>query len=158
MNDKSPCEGCAFSPNAAANKEFHNHMVGVICLLGPLPFVCHHGQDWESPENHKLTGREVFRRGWKICEGWKREVAKLAETGYYKNSEMTRVFAQIARVELDAATSDQLDDEDKAEAATALANVLSRLYRRHEKFTGQELAGEIAKLAEEGYFTQKDAE
>jgi hypothetical protein len=125
---KSPCEGCAFTPGAAANKELRNHLKGVICLLGPAPFVCHHGQPWDDPETHKLSPRALFGSGWQICEGWKREVAKLAKTGYYaKFAEATRAIAQCALIDLDTVF-------------------------KHGEFTGEDLAEKVNDLVQSGYF------
>src|SRR5262245_11677495 len=89
------CAGCAFRPGGAANRELYNHLRATICMLGPLPFLCHDGRDWADPDNHKFTPGEMFRRGWSICQGWRREVARLAATGYYaNNTEATRSFAK----------------------------------------------------------------
>jgi hypothetical protein len=151
-NCKSPCEGCALSPGAAANKEMYNHLKSMICLLGPLPFMCHNGQDWQDPASHRLAPREVFRQGWRICERWRREVAKLTATGYYENARVTKPFATAALRELDNSLSEDLGEEERTQALQALAEFLATLYRECERRTGEDLGKKMFDLAESGYF------
>lgn len=66
MSDcKQPCAGCAFSHGAAANKEMFNHLRGLVCMLGPLPFVCHDGRDWKNPSKEaaedEISGPDISR-------------------------------------------------------------------------------------------------
>jgi len=153
------CAGCAFRPGGAANRELYNHLRATICMLGPLPFLCHDGRDWADPDNHKFTPGEMFRRGWSICQGWRREVARLAATGYYaNNTEVTRSFAKAALQELEITLSEEVDEEDRAEAQELLAKFLANLYRKHTHFTREDLAEKISTLADAGYFTQQEKE
>jgi hypothetical protein len=156
MSDcKAPCAGCAFGPGAAANKEMYNHLRGLICLLGPVPFVCHDGQDWKNPENHKLAPAQFFRTGWKICEGWRREVARLAATGYYEHTSISRGCAQAALNEIEILVSKEIDEEDRAEAIQTLAQLAAWLFKKHQKFTGEDLGEKVNALVESGYFREE---
>src|SRR5438105_11784385 len=83
----SPCEGCAFSPGAAANREPYNELRAEICKLGAVPFWCHHKMNWKKPSVTEILAS--VREGH-ICQGWKREVAKLARTGWFRDRETRR--------------------------------------------------------------------
>jgi hypothetical protein len=83
MSSSKPCEGCAFTEGTEANLCPYNRLKGELCLLGGVPFYCHHDIDWRSPQTHKKKSRQEVR-AIKVCAGWRREVAELAATGYFK--------------------------------------------------------------------------
>jgi hypothetical protein len=83
MSCRKPCGGCAFTEGTAANREPYNALKAQICLMGGIPFHCHHNIEWWKPEEHKKKTREQVQK-MEICRGWQREVAQLAATGYFK--------------------------------------------------------------------------
>lgn len=136
---QTPCEGCALTPGAAANLEPNNYLKALICVLGPVPFWCHDGQDWANPDNHKpMTAADFRERGFRVCAGWKREVARLAATGYYKeNPEVTKAIAMLASGQLETLLGSD-NAEDKEEAAGMLEAMMKRLGDKRQKFQGKE--------------------
>ena len=75
----APCDGCAFTEGAEANLEVWNNLKSQLCVLGGLPFVCHHDRDWRNTKQMRIE--EAYADGWMICAGWKREVRALAALG-----------------------------------------------------------------------------
>jgi hypothetical protein len=95
MSCRKPCEGCAFTEGSAANREPYNALKAQICLLGGIPFHCHHNIEWWKPEAHKKKTRAQVQQ-MEICGGWQREVAKLAATGYFKTLRAEKkVYGQL---------------------------------------------------------------
>lgn len=79
----NPCDECAFSKQGAG-LEPYNALRAKVCALGPLPFGCHHGLDWQSSKLWTFTEqRENLRRSG-MCEGWRREVRELNAKGWFK--------------------------------------------------------------------------
>lgn len=135
MGCNRPCEGCALSPGAVANLEPDNHLMALICVLGPIPFLCHEGQNWEDSEEHKLGARKLFLRGFKICRGWQREVRRLAATGYYQEHPgPTKSFAQIAAGELQLIIDGKVEGKRKDEAWELLQAMVVELTDKRAKF------------------------
>jgi hypothetical protein len=98
----SQCEGCAFKPGAAANREPWNRLRSMICALGGIPFYCHHGLDWKRgekavgdalviikhqakleeigiPKAALLRARLPIKDGEKlhVCGGWRKAVGAI---------------------------------------------------------------------------------
>ena len=79
--------------------------------------------------------------GFRICEGWKREVKKLAERGYYKdNPEVTKAIAILASGQLEVFLNTEAGSEDREEAAEMLGRMMKRLGEKREKFVETEVA------------------
>jgi hypothetical protein len=136
----NPCEGCAFSEGAAANLEVHNRLKGLICLLGPLPFHCHHLKDGTDihadPKYHESMTREEFRKAdMQICAGWKREVRELAATGYYRDNPLTRRgVAQAGLEHLKIFVGAEEGSEDKQDSHRILTRIMEWLGKKRRKF------------------------
>ncbi len=79
---KNPCDECAFG-KAGAGTEPYNALRGKICALGPLPFGCHHGLDWRNSSLWTFEQQKENLRKSGICEGWRREVRRLNEKGWF---------------------------------------------------------------------------
>src|SRR5687768_13908566 len=95
MSCSKPCEGCAFTEGSEANREPYNALKAQLCILGGLPFYCHHDMDWRNPDAHKKKSRQAVRQ-MEICAGWKREVAALARAGYFKaNRLIKRAYGEL---------------------------------------------------------------
>lgn len=101
MNPKPQCNECALLPGGEANCEPENNLKAALCALGGIPFWCHHGLDWQNPENHKAANRaearaKVQELGMRICGGWAAEVARLKSVGYFNHiPEAKKAFAQV---------------------------------------------------------------
>ena len=79
---RPPCDECAFGKNGAG-QEPYNALRGRICALGPLPFGCHHGQNWHGSSNWSAAQVQQALRTSGICEGWRAEVQRLNKQGWY---------------------------------------------------------------------------
>jgi hypothetical protein len=127
------CEGCAFTDGAVANLEPDNNLRGQLCVLGAIPFYCHHAEDG-SLQNLKDVKRSELRERIQsgqtvICQGWKREVSELAATGYYaKSLTAKRAIAVLGLGALAIFTSTQ-DRQKKEQAAKNLKGVILMLNR-----------------------------
>ena len=129
-----PCETCAFTEGSDANLEPHNAIKGQLCVLGGIPFYCHHGQEWWTEEAAKIPPSKIRELQIPICQGWRREVAKLAAIGHFrKGAAITKAFAQIGLGELQVLCSKNLDDEDKEEAKRVLEAVFKNLIERKKR-------------------------
>lgn len=140
------CEGCAFKPGAAANREPHNFLKCQLAALGGFPFYCHEGQDWHSPESHAVANRsEIRARGIRICAGWKEATGKLAREGHFRDGRLLKRCFAIAGLE---ALSDFLhagdDAEFKAESLATLKRVLTSLNRSARRSRALTLKGAAA--------------
>jgi hypothetical protein len=158
VNCNKPCEGCAFTPGAAANVETVSSLKGRICALGPIPFLCHHGKPWRNSEQWPKSKREAFAAGWTVCEGWKREVRRLADAGYYANApEETRAFAEIALFNLDSLAEKRETRAVRLTMIHQLGDCIVALAKKEKEFLGRSyLFGLIDKLNERLQTKQKD--
>jgi hypothetical protein len=132
----NPCEGCAYTEGAAANLEPQNKLNGQLCVLGGIPFYCHHTKSGEIIDlGHEATNipevrRELVQSGkMVICQGWKRETEEIARTGYYDRArDLKRAFALLGLGSLQIfITTD--DEAKKRVAARNLRNVILALNR-----------------------------
>lgn len=131
---RKPCDGCALSPGAAANKEPENALKAQLCVLGGLPFLCHHGQNWQDEAAHKRTPREARQAGMVSCAGWKREVKALAAKGYYREvGEVLRVYGMAAIKALERYIKAEPDSKEKKEAFNSLSFYFGELQRHRRK-------------------------
>lgn len=131
----SPCEGCALTKGAAANREPDNNLKAQLCVLGALPFYCHAGFDWKDPAAHTASRRDARLRGIKICAGWKREVGSLAKTGYYKDrAPLKKEFAAIGITNLAAFLEAERGSQEKKDACEVLGAVVRELNQQRLKF------------------------
>lgn len=139
---KDPCAMCAFTPGSEANLEPHNFLKGIICVLGPLPFYCHHtdsgarlDKDFAEAE---LRPGDLRALGGGTCRGWQREVLELAATGYYKDRPLvTRGVAMMARDELVIFCNTDDSPEDHQEAMANLNKALDWLGDKRSRFQGK---------------------
>jgi len=128
-----PCAGCAFTEGSEANLGPHNNLRAQLCLLGAIPFYCHHGREGElrdlrdiRPEDRR---REIQAGRLVSCRGWKREVSVLSATGYYGRAlDLKRAFAQLGIGALLTFTSTE-DAARKRKAAKTLRDVIIALNR-----------------------------
>lgn len=128
----NPCDGCAFTKGSEANREPYNALKAQLCLLGGLPFYCHHNLDWRKAETHEKKPRRVVRE-MDICGGWKREVAALARAGYFKTHRLIkRAYAQIGLGALETFAS-ETDKREKATAKKALRGVIEALVKERDQ-------------------------
>lgn len=107
MNCTTSCHGCAFSPGAAANKEPNNLLKGILCAMGAVPFYCH-----ESLVNWRETSAQTVQdlkaavkpgERLQVCAGWRAEVAKLHQVGWFKGEE-GQLRRELARTGVGALT------------------------------------------------------
>jgi hypothetical protein len=134
-----PCGGCALTKGAAANTEPNNHLAAMIAVLGPFPFYCHDAMDWRNDFTHYLPPRLLKQRGeLNVCEGWKREVRDLAETGYYggevEDKRLRRTVARAALVALRDFLTEGIAPGEKESARLRLGAYLRELVERKAKF------------------------
>ena len=130
MSGNKPCAGCAFVKDTAANSEPYNALTAQICLLGGVPFYCHHDEDCTKPDAHKPKGRSAMR----ICAGWRRETAQLSRSGYFKiHKAEKRVYAQIALAALDTFTGKETSQVDQKTAHRTLRDCLKWLFQARDK-------------------------
>lgn len=136
MTCPKQCDGCAFKPGAAANKEPDNRLRGRLAVLGPFPFVCHESFDYDDPAGKVIRSKADYRaKGVQICGGWSAEVKALAATGYYKeNREITKGLAQAGFDTLNDFLSIKDDQEMKDEARAILERIVKLLGRKVRKF------------------------
>lgn len=133
----APCDGCAFTEGAEANLEVWNNLKGQLCVLGGLPFVCHHDRDWRNTKQMRIA--EAYADGWMICAGWKREVRALAALGYYReNRQVVKFVAMHGLEQLETLCNKNIDAEDKAEAQEALKRVFQMLCRERRRLKNEQ--------------------
>jgi hypothetical protein len=73
------CEGCAFRKTCETWREPRNRAASQICAAGPLVFFCHTGIPWTDPLAHVLPVTALAKMAGgrlRVCEGWKRAVAR----------------------------------------------------------------------------------
>jgi hypothetical protein len=130
-----PCSTCAFTKNAVANLEPQNHLKGLICVLTPSTFYCHHEIDWDNPElpdRMSLSQRKSL--GLKVCRGWKREVNNLAKTGYYQeHPEATKAFGVMAMENL-TFWLDEKDSDGRNEVWSQFKVLMKKLTDKKKRF------------------------
>lgn len=136
----NPCEGCALTKGAAANCEPNNHLAAMLAVLGPFPFYCHDAMEWRDELIHHFPPRLLKRLGQlKVCEGWRREVAELAATGYYAgdvvDKRLRRTVAWAALVALNEFTKEGATPAQKDKARLKLRAYLEELVERKAQFT-----------------------
>lgn len=138
----NPCDTCAFKPGTVTHdEEPWNHLQGLIALLGPMPFYCHYladGKDHHADKSiprHNMSGAMFRQLGFRVCAGWKQAVKELAAAGYFKDSpKMTKVYALIARDELEIFLATEDGSEDKEEARERLQKCMARLGEKRRKY------------------------
>lgn len=125
-----PCEGCAYTRGAAANTEPQNNIKAQLCLLGGIAFWCHHAVDGSIQDLSDVKSPMKLREGVQsgritICQGWRRETRRLAETGWFSRGlRLKRVIAKLGIGALQIFISTD-DKERKEEAAkTCEASIL----------------------------------
>lgn len=85
----NPCETCAFGKNgkSGASSEPKNRLTAIISANAGLPFFCHHRRDGGDWEWHSDTAVAEFLKlpptAKKLCEGWRREVARRKAIGHF---------------------------------------------------------------------------
>lgn len=133
--DCTGCGECALRDGEAANKEPYAHLTARLCVLGGIPFFCHHNQPWRDAEVHKPMSAAQFRaRDFKLCAGWKAGVQELAATGYFKQRRLfTKALAITGREALDEFLHPE-DEEAKQAALGRLRDCLLRLSNRAHGF------------------------
>lgn len=145
MSKSKPCSGCALTPGAAANLEPENHLTARICVLGAMPFWCHDQVDWQRPMTNAEKRIEVRANNAPICQGWKREVGKMHERGYYRtHRDARRAFALLALNQLQILQSKKAKKRDKIEARKGLKfylNELANLALKKRQPTNAEIIG-----------------
>lgn len=132
----NPCDTCAFRRGSVTHdSEPHNNLKGILCILGAVPFYCHHGFDWEGRDETDPTIKEDIRKGTiQICEGWKREVRELAATGYYDhNREVVRVYAQLGLGALHIFLNAEDGSEAKQKAERQLNQICAALGKHRRR-------------------------
>lgn len=145
MSNK-PCEGCALSEGAAANQEPDNHLRAMIAVLTPVPFYCHATMDWQDAVTFFMPRGLLKSLGQlRVCEGWRREVAALAETGYFKeNAGTTKLIGGLTLKALNNFLREDASPSMKEQARVELDAYLRLLVEKKRKFT----KGRAAALAQ----------
>lgn len=143
MGCLTPCDTCAFEPGTVTHdREPHNHLKALICLLAGLPFHCHYLKDGRDihadPAYHeRMTAGEARQHGFEICAGWKREIKLLADAGYFKERRMvTKANGIIGLDELYVFLNSE--GEDKEDARLQLEKVMTWFGEKRRKFMGEE--------------------
>lgn len=141
----NPCDTCAFRPGSVTHdEEPQNYLRGELCALGGLPFYCHHDRAGavQNPADLKMTRREAVQSGKTvICQGWRRAVKELAESGYFKDSpRLKRAYAELGLGALQVFIDEEKGPK-KRMAARLLKDVILEL-NRAQGFT--EVVGEGA--------------
>lgn len=136
---ESPCKGCALKEGAAANCEPANNIKAQLCVLGAIPFYCHENLDWQNPEAHKAKRADVKMLGVGICQGWKREVAELAKTGYYRDrGDSKKDLAAIGIVNLAKFIESERGSQAKNDASEILEFIIKELNEQRGFFVEKE--------------------
>jgi hypothetical protein len=133
MSCNKPCEGCALVKGTTANSEPYNALKAQICLLGGLPFYCHHDEERQNLDANEPS-RRVEVRAMRICASWKRDTAELARAGYFKtDNAVKRVYAQIALGALETFVNTDSSQIDKKTARRTLRGCLEWLIEARAK-------------------------
>ncbi len=85
------CSTCAFGKSGGAADEANNRLKGMLCALAGISFHCHHSRlpdGSPGPEYGWQAGTlgpfELPPNERRLCEGWRRTVAKLAAGGHFR--------------------------------------------------------------------------
>jgi len=137
----NPCDSCAFVPGTVTHdSEPHNLLRATICLLGPLPFQCHYLRDGrdihaDPAVPRYMSGNQYRGVGFRVCEGWRREVRELAATGYFKDSpRRTKAYGMLALEELEIMLASEAGSEDWQEANQRLQLCMTRLGDKRRRY------------------------
>lgn len=127
----TPCEGCALTDGACANKEPKNQLTARICVRAGIPFYCHTTDvaDWHDDIGFKIA--ILKRQRVPICQGWAREVRVLAKTGYFTRARaLKRKVGETAIRALNrfVDTDEKLDPYGKANARDDVEQALALLF------------------------------
>jgi len=102
----SACDTCAFRQGCETHdSEPYNRLKAMICAKAGIPFFCHHGFEWQDTQIFEINRRFVTIGGsgtpQHVCAGWKRQVAKFKEDGWFpRDPEQRRVQLQVGRAAL----------------------------------------------------------
>lgn len=135
---RKQCEGCAFKPDSEANGEAVSTLKAQIAVMTPAPFYCHDTmEDWETVDSTS-DRKQLLQKGMKICEGWKKAVKELNETGYYSDPVNTRFYGNTASQTLELYLKDKNPD-NKKQWLEILQHGLKFLYNRVKSFGGEKI-------------------
>jgi hypothetical protein len=136
----SPCNGCALTDGACANLEPKNQLTARICVRAGIPFYCHDTAlaDWRDPVSFKVA--ILKRQPVPICQGWTREVRRLAALGYFKEPEgggLRVLQKQLGEMAIRALnkfvdTDEESDPYGKAHAREDLEEAIAILFEPTE--------------------------
>jgi hypothetical protein len=138
MSDQ--CQGCAFKEGSEANREPHNNLKAQLCAHGGVPFYCHAVINWRDPKMHgKKTRKEIREGGFRICGGWKREVAQLARAGFFGTAFERLVKRAYAESGLEALVifCASEEGEDKEDARRQLFDIICAFKKARRKVLGR---------------------
>jgi hypothetical protein len=97
------CSSCAFRAGCETRHEPLPVLEAALCVLGGIPFYCHHdkaGRDFHASKD-KPTMVDLV-----VCEGWKREVrAASRDPRWRKKRMLRRTYAQIGIEALNVLTA-----------------------------------------------------
>ena len=126
---KSPCSECAFSKTGAA-LEPYNAIRAEVCALGPLPFGCHHGLNWNGSKMWTPDEQRANLRKSGMCEGWKARVRLLNSKGFF--GKYTPIRRAIAKqfLELLEVWLAETDEKEKSSQHRAMKRMLRFLASR----------------------------
>jgi hypothetical protein len=127
------CDTCALGRGKGAACEPYNALRAQICVLGGIPFACHHNFNWRGG---KVEWFKLPRNQRKMCGGWQREVRALSLKGYF--DEYRSIRRAVAEVALDSIEemlqcSAENDDPGYAEAKEKIDRCL-RILGEKRKF------------------------
>lgn len=126
----SPCDTCAFNRTGTggAADETTNRLKGEICVLGPIPFWCHHtksGEEWNWKESTSvLDVKDPTDR--KVCGGWQKRVQAAAAKGEYNPPEIRPYQKHLALLAL-SSLDNILKKPEGYDKATEFANLKDAL-------------------------------
>lgn len=132
-NPRRPCATCALTEGSQAHREPHNNLRAQLCVMGAIPFYCHHdaaGNLRDLADMPRAMAAAEIRAGrLRICEGWRRETKALALSGYFaRAAELKRAFAQLGLGALQIFTASD-DPKEKRRASKTLRDVLLTLWK-----------------------------
>lgn len=140
MNPNNPCAGCAFNPGAAANLEPNNRVRSEICALAGLPFMCHHGLQWDKPLGiyrgiaFDTAGSTIPAR---VCAGWKSRVRELNLLGYFRNNRQARRhYGTMALKSLNLALSQDIPQPERDFHWSRLRMLMQKLVKKNITLAG----------------------
>jgi hypothetical protein len=129
-----PCQGCALTDGAYANREVHNRLKAEVCVRAGVPFWCNH-RDGKPTEDFDGMTRRLHRHlvqteQLRICEGWRRKTAALARTGWFRGRAPLLHAVGEAAIQTLHAMLGETGDPEKSELATELKRLLKLLRDR----------------------------